>query len=237
MRLKTELTPKIFPCQLLYQKLFRQLIKNSSFHFVAETIFKIILYVFFFVDFFPKFFFRLKYADRQAIVKHMKNYSFYKSSFSRLNDGIKLSRADSSQNSEEAAERFKYFFFVDIFPKVFFRLMYAARHAIAKHMENYSFYKSSFSPLNDGIKLSRADSSQNSEEAAERFKYFFFVDIFPKVFFRLMYAARHAIAKHMENYSFYKSSFSPLNDEIKFSRTDSSQNSGEAAEGFKSNNK
>ena len=39
------LTPKIFPCQLLYQKLFRQLIKNSSFHFVAETIFKIILYV------------------------------------------------------------------------------------------------------------------------------------------------------------------------------------------------
>ena len=44
-RLKTELTPKIFPCQLLYQKLFRQLIKNSSFHFVAETIFKIILYV------------------------------------------------------------------------------------------------------------------------------------------------------------------------------------------------
>ena len=39
------------------------------------------------------------------------------------------------------------------------------------------------------------------------------------------------------NYSFYKSSLSPLNDEIKFSRTDSSQNSGEAAEGFKSNNK
>ena len=34
------------------------------------------------------------------------------------------------------------------------------------------------------------------------------------------------VAKHMENYSFYKSSFSPLNDEIKFSRTDSSQNSG-----------
>ena len=50
-------------------------------------------------------------------------------------------------------------------------------------------------------------------------------------------AARQAIAKHMENYSFYKSSFSPLNDEIKFSRTDSSQNSREAAEGFKSNNK
>ena len=45
-RLKTELTPKIFPCQLLYQKLFRQLIKNSSFHFVAETIFKIILYIY-----------------------------------------------------------------------------------------------------------------------------------------------------------------------------------------------
>ena len=43
-RLKTELTPKIFPCQLLYRKLFRQLIKNSSFHFVAETIFKIIIY-------------------------------------------------------------------------------------------------------------------------------------------------------------------------------------------------
>ena len=43
--LKTELTPKIFPCQLSYQKLFRQLIKNSSFHFVAETIFKIILYL------------------------------------------------------------------------------------------------------------------------------------------------------------------------------------------------
>ena len=37
------MTPKIFPCQLLYQKLCRQLIKNSSFHFVAETIFKIIL--------------------------------------------------------------------------------------------------------------------------------------------------------------------------------------------------
>ena len=44
LRFKTELTPKIFPCQLSYQKLFRQLIKNSSFHFVAETIFKIILY-------------------------------------------------------------------------------------------------------------------------------------------------------------------------------------------------
>ena len=64
----------------------------------------------FFVDFFPKFFFRLKYAARQAIAKHMENYSFYKSSFIRLNDAIKLSRADSSQNSGEAAERFKYFF-------------------------------------------------------------------------------------------------------------------------------
>ena len=104
-------------------------------------------------------------------------------------------------------------------------------------MENYSFYKSSFSRLNDEIKLSRAESSQNSGEADERFKYFFFVDFFPKFFFRLKYAARQAIAKHMENYSFYKSSFSPLNDEIKFSRTDSSQNSGEAAEGFKSNNR
>ena len=92
--------------------------------------------------------------------------------------------------------------------------MYAARQAIAKHMENYSFYKSSFSRLNDEIKLSRADSSQYSGEAAERFKYFFFVDFFPKFFFRLKYAARQAIAKHMENYSFYKSSFSPLNDEI-----------------------
>ena len=40
---------------------------------------------------------------------------------------------------------------------------------------------------------------------------------------------------HMENYSFYKSSVSPLNDEIKFRRADSSQNSGEAAEGCKSN--
>ena len=65
---------------------------------------------------------------------------------------------------------------------------------------------------------------------------FFFVDFFSKFFFRLKYAARQAIAKHMENYSFYKSSFSPLNDEIQFSRADSSQNSGEAAEGFKSNN-
>ena len=103
-------------------------------------------------------------------------------------------------------------------------------------MEKYSFYKGSFSRLNDEIKLSRVDSSQNSGEAAERIN-FFFVDFFPKFFFRLKYAARQAIAKHMENYSFYKSSFSPLNDEIKFSRTDSSQNSGEAAEGFKSNNK
>ena len=104
-------------------------------------------------------------------------------------------------------------------------------------MENYRFYKSSFSRLNDEIKLSRADLSQNLGEAAERFKYFFFVDFFPKFFFTLKYAARQAIAKHMENYSFYKSSFSTLNDEIKFSRTVSSQNSGEAAEGFKSNNK
>ena len=62
------------------------------------------------------------------------------------------------------------------------------------------------------------------------------VDFFPKFFFRLMCAAFQAVAKHMENYSFYKSSFSPLNDEIKFSRADSSQNSGEAAAGFKSNN-
>ena len=60
----------------------------------------------FFRRFFPKFFFRLKYAARQAIVKHMENYNFYKSSFSRLNDEIKLSRADSSQNSGEAAEGF-----------------------------------------------------------------------------------------------------------------------------------
>ena len=104
-------------------------------------------------------------------------------------------------------------------------------------MENYSFYKSSFIRLNDEIKLSRADSSKNSGEAAERFKYFFFVDFFPKFFFRLKFAARQAIAKHKENYSFYKSSFSPLNDKIKFSQTDSSQNSVEAAEGFKSNNK
>ena len=64
---------------------------------------------------------------------------------------------------------------------------------------------------------------------------YFFVDFFPKFFFRLKFAARQAIAKHMENYNFYKSSFSPLNDEIQFSRADSSQNSGEAAEGFKSN--
>ena len=64
----------------------------------------------------------------------------------------------------------------------------------------------------------------------------FFVDFFPKFFFRLKCAARQAIAKHMEKYSFYESSFSPLNDKIKFSRADSSQNSGEAAEGFKSNN-
>ena len=67
-------------------------------------------------------------------------------------------------------------------------------------------------------------------------KFFFSLIFFPKFFFRLKCAARQAIAKHMENYSFYKSSFSPLNDEIKFSRADSSQNSGEAAEGFKSNN-
>ena len=73
----------------------------------------------FFVDFFPKFFFSLKYAARQAIAKHMENYSFYKSSFSRLNNEIKLSRADSSQNSGEAAERFKYFFFVDFFSEIF----------------------------------------------------------------------------------------------------------------------
>ena len=46
----------------------------------------------FFVHFFPKFFFRLKYAARQAIAKHIENYSFYKSWFSRLNDEIKLSR-------------------------------------------------------------------------------------------------------------------------------------------------
>ena len=52
---------------------------------------------------------------------------------------------------------------------------------------------------------------------------------FPKFFFKLKCAAPQAIAKHMENYSFYKSSFSPLNDEIKFSRADSSQNSGEAS--------
>ena len=128
------------------------------------------------------------------------------------------------------------FLFVDFFPKFFYRLKCAARQAIAKHMENYSFYQSSFSPLNDEIKFSRADSSQNSGEAAEGFKYFFFVDFFPKFVFRLKYAARQAIAKHMENYSFYKSSFSTLNDEIKFSQADSSQNSGEAAEGFKSNN-
>ena len=63
-----------------------------------------------------------------------------------------------------------------------------------------------------------------------------FVDFFPKFFFRLRCAARQAIAKHMENYSFYKSSFSPLNDEIKLSRADSSHNTGEAADGFKSNN-
>ena len=61
----------------------------------------------------------------------------------------------------------------------------------------------------------------------------FFSEFF---FSRLKCAARQAIAKHMENYSFYKSSFSPLNDKIIFSRADSSQNSGEAAEGFKSNN-
>ena len=101
------------------------------------------------------------------------------------------------------------FFFVDFFP-IFLSLKYAARQAIAKHMENYSFYKSSFSPLNDEIKFSRADSSQNSGEAAEGFKYFIFVDLFPKFFYRLKYAARQAIAKHMENYSFYQSSFSPL---------------------------
>ena len=87
-------------------------------------------------------------------------------------------------------------------------------------MENYSFYQSSFSPLNDEIKFSRADSFPE------------FVDFF-RNFLRLKYAARQAIAKHMENYSFYKSSFSPLYDEIKFSRADSSQNSGEAAEDFK----
>ena len=65
---------------------------------------------------------------------------------------------------------------------------------------------------------------------------FFFVDFFSKFFFRLKCAVRQAIAKHMENFTFYKSSFSPLNDEIKFCRTELSQNSGEAAEGFKSNN-
>ena len=52
---------------------------------------------------------------------------------------------------------------------------------------------------------------------------FFSWIFFPKFFFRLKCAARQAIAKHMENSSFYKSSFSP-------------QNSGEAVEGFKSNN-
>ena len=36
------------------------------------------------------------------------------------------------------------FFFVDFFPKFFFRLKCAARQAIAKHAENYSFYKRSF---------------------------------------------------------------------------------------------
>ena len=68
--------------------------------------------------------------------------------------------------------------------------------------------------------------------AKKKFSLFFFRNFF----FRLKCAARQAIAKHMENYSFYKSWFSPLTDEIKFSRADSSQNSGEAAEGFKSNN-
>ena len=43
----------------------------------------------------------------------------------------------------------------------------------AKHMENDSFYQSSFSPLKDEIKFSRADSSHNSGEVAEGFKYFF----------------------------------------------------------------
>ena len=61
-------------------------------------------------------------------------------------------------------------FFVDFFPKFFFRLKYAARQAIAKHMENYSFYQSSFSPLNDEIKFSRADTFPE------------FVDFFPNFF-------------------------------------------------------
>ena len=114
----------------------------------------------------------------------MENYSFYQSSFSPLNDEIKFRRADSSQISGEAAEAegFKYFIFVDLFPKFFYRLKYAARQAIAKHMENYSFYQSSFSPLNDEIRFRRADSSQISGEAAKYFKYFFFVDFFP-IFF------------------------------------------------------
>ena len=98
----------------------------------------------------------------------MENYSFYQSSLSPLNDEIKFSRADSFPE------------FLDFF-RNFFRLKYAARQAITKHMENYSFYKSSLSPLNDEIKFSRADSSQNSGEAAEGFKYLFFVDFFPNI--------------------------------------------------------
>ena len=45
-----------------------------------------------------------------------------------------------------------------------------------------------------------------------------------------------AIVKHIENYSFYKTSLSPLTDAIRYCRTDASVNSGEAAGGFKSNN-
>ena len=54
--------------------------------------------------------------------------------------------------------------------------------AIAKHIENCSFYKSSLSPLTDAIKYSRADTSRNSGEAAEGFKFFSFVVIFDEIY-------------------------------------------------------